>query len=120
MARVFFINSKGKHILVLDLSSMTDVKESVRIIDECEEMIMRLPMKSVCLLTDVTDSSYDMIGIERLKNFSKSITPFMLASAVVGAKEEKKMIVDILEKISGRSIENFASRNDAVKYLSSF
>lgn len=120
MARVFFQYVKNKRILVMDISNLKNARESEKVIGECEDMIERLPLKSVLLMTDVTDSSYDMIGIERLKTFSRNTTPFVLASAVAGAIDEKKMVIEILERISGRKIMPFDSAEDTLDYLSSF
>ncbi|MDD3803919.1 MAG: hypothetical protein PHW02_06030 [bacterium] len=120
MARVFFLCSGDSRILIMDLSAVTDMQESIKIIDECEKTIEKLPLKSVLLLTDVSNSRYDMLGIERLKMFSKNITPFILKSAAVGDIAEKNMIIEILQKISGRKIESFISRDEAVRYLTSF
>ncbi|MGE3063711.1 MAG: hypothetical protein AB7T10_08775 [bacterium] len=120
MARVFFLCVNEKRILVMDISSIKDVKESVKVIDEAEEIITRLPLKSVLILTDVSDTSYNMFGIEKLKSFSRNITPFVIASTVVGAVDEKNMVIEMLERISGRKITVTASRDEAIKYLSGF
>ena len=60
--------------------------------------------KSVLLLTNVTNTHYDVVAIEHLKDFSKSITPYVKASCAVGVSGIKKVIVLSLNRISGRNI----------------
>ncbi|PIP13201.1 MAG: hypothetical protein COX48_04920 [bacterium (Candidatus Stahlbacteria) CG23_combo_of_CG06-09_8_20_14_all_34_7] len=114
MERVFFLHTKKKRILIMDILSIKNVKESAKIVNECEEMISHLPMKSVLLLTDATDSSCDLMRIDSLKSFSKRISPFILASSVVGAKYEKKLVIKILEQISERKIKIFLSIQETI------
>lgn len=117
MSRVFFLYKNDRRILIMDLSSIKDVNSSIEIIDSCEETITRLPLKSALLLTDVTGTSYDMLGIERIRTFSRNISPFIKASAVSGATDEKEMIIEMLEKMTGRRIAAFATRQEAVDFL---
>jgi len=120
MSRVFFLYKNDRRILIMDLSSIKDVNSSIEIIDSCEETITRLPLKSALLLTDVTGTSYDMLGIERIRTFSRNISPFIKASAVAGAMDEKEMVIEMLEKMTGRRIAGFATRQEAVDFLVSF
>lgn len=117
MKRVFFLCVEDKRILLVDLSGIKEVKESEKILDRAEIIISRMRLKSLLLLTDVIDANYDMSGIDRLKTFSKNVTPYVKKSAVAGSDGEKGMIVDILQKITGREIRLFSSRGNAINWL---
>jgi hypothetical protein len=72
-----------------------------------QKLAMMKPLKSVKLLTDVTDAHYGNKGVSVMKEFSKSVTPHIKASALVGVTGVKWIIVQSLIKLTGRDIKLF-------------
>mgnify|MGYP001769268534 CR=1 FL=1 len=52
-----------------------------------------------------------------LKDFSKAITPYVIASANVGVTGLKKIIVMSLNKLTGRDLKLFDTREEALEWL---
>jgi hypothetical protein len=53
-----------------------------------------------------------------MKEFSKSVTPHMKASAAVGVTGIKKIILQSLIMLAGRDIKLFNTREEALEWLS--
>ena len=117
MPRVEFVTHKDQRILILDLSETQNVGESVAAVQAALDVIVKEPPKSVRLLTDITHSHYTAEGVDVLKRFSKTVTPYMKASASVGVLGIRRIIVRSLMALSGRRIEMFDSRQDALDWL---
>ncbi len=117
MTKVEYLMHKGAQILVLDVSHSHSVEENLAAFHQAREIILKQPPKSVKLLTDVTRAHYTPQAMDTLKEFSKSITPHIMASAVVGISGIKRILVQSLIKISGRKIETFEDREKALDWL---
>ena len=72
-----------------------------------QKLAIMKSLKSVKLLTDVTDPHYDNEGVSVMKELSKSVTPHIKASAVVRVTGVKWIIVQSLIKLTGRDIKLF-------------
>ena len=117
MPRVEFILNKGIQILDLNLRGSKDMAQNIATFQSAQKLAMNEPLKSVKLLTDVTDAHYDNEGVSVMKEFSKSVTPHMKASAVVGVTGVKWIIVQSLIKLTGRDIKLFDNREQALEWL---
>jgi len=84
MTGVEFILHKGVRILDLDIRGSKDVDQNIAAFRLAQELAIKEPLKSLRLLTDVTEAHYTSDAVSVLKEFSKSTTPYMKASAVVG------------------------------------
>lgn len=114
MAGVSIIEHKGKKIVFQD---MRDSSENIAVVEKAKEMIMKMPEKSVLLLTDVTNAHYDVKSADVLKQFSKEVTPYMKASAALGVVGIKRILFNTLLRLTGRHIEMFEEKDDALDYL---
>ncbi len=56
MERVYFNEHKGKMILAQDMTGLGDVKACMNIFDRAQSLMLKEPLKSVRLLTNVTDA----------------------------------------------------------------
>ena len=118
MPRVEFILHKGAQILDLDLRGSKDVNDNIAAFRKAQKIAILEPLKSVKLITDVTDAHYDSNGVKVMKEFSKSVTPHMKASAAVGVTGIKKIILQSLIMLAGRDIKLFNTREEALEWLS--
>ncbi len=119
MDRVYFKEHRGVKILILDLTDSKSVQENIAGFEQAERIILQHPAKSVRLLTNVTNAHYSTQAVDRMKQFSKTVTPQMLASAAVGVGGIKKIILQSLNRLTGREIKMFDLAEPALDWLSS-
>ena len=116
MSRVSYIYHQGRQILFLDFANCS-VDEALGIINEAGPLISEQKEKSVLTLTDVTGARYNHDVTHAMKEFAKGNTPFVKASAVVGLDGMKKIIYNVIIKVSGRNISVFDDIEHAKDWL---
>lgn len=116
MNRVEMISQQGRHILLIDLSQIHP-EEGLAVINTSQKLIAAQPAHSLLTLTDVTQAHYDVSLVQALKEFAKHNEPFVRAGAVVGAEGMMKIILEAVEKFSGRNFSVFGSRAEAEAWL---
>ncbi len=119
MPRIEFITYRGERVLDLDLRGNKDISQGIEAFQTAQKMAMKEPLKSLRLLTDVTNAHYDSAGVAAIKEFSKAATPYMKASAIVGVDGLKRIIVRSLIMLTGRDIRLFDTREQALDWLAS-
>jgi len=102
---------------VLWATGRKDIDRNIAAYRKAQELATQEPLKSVRLLADVTDAHFTSEGVNVLKEFSKAITPHVIASANVGVTGLKKVIVLSLIKLSGRDLRLFDNKEDALEWL---
>ncbi len=117
MERSRIIVHKGVTIIVADLSNLSDIEESIAVVYKTMNLVATQAPKSVRLLTDVTGTPFNARGVEALKVYAKSNTPYLKASAVAGVAGIKKIVVDSIIRLTGRDIRSFATTEDALDWL---
>jgi len=115
--RVKFVDHRGKKILVQDLTDSTSVEMNIQIFDRTKEIILSQPLKSVRLLSIFHNAHYSSEAVDHMKEFSKTVTPYMLASAAVGITGIKRIIYHSLIRLTGRKIELFDTIEKALDWL---
>ncbi|MHB8088447.1 MAG: SpoIIAA family protein [Anaerolineaceae bacterium] len=110
------LSYKGKSIVLADVSK-SGPEEAARVFDEAIQVITKLPLKSVLLITDSTDAKYNQDTSNVTKRFSSTISPHILGSAVVGADNLKKVMVSTLRLLTKRDIRTFDTREQAMDWL---
>ena len=114
MERVHFITHKSARILKVDLSHSASVEENIDALSKARAVIVTMPPKSLLIVTDVTKTHFNVGAVEELKKFSKFLTPFVKASAVLGAIG---IIYDAVVKLAGREIVRFDTEAQALDWL---
>ena len=117
MTKIDYVMHKGRKILIMDASGCTDIAENIRTLEQTEKMILEEPPKSVLLLTNVSGLRYNNQLVDRLKQFSKTVSPRMRASTVVGVEGIKKIIVQGIILLTGRKIEVHPTVEEAKDWL---
>lgn len=115
--RVKYLEHKGQRILIQDLTDSTSVEMNIKIFDRTQDIILSQPPKSVRLLSIFTNAHYSPEAVDRLKQFSKTVTPYMAASAAVGIAGIKKIIYNSLIRLTGRNIMLFDTVEQALDWL---
>jgi len=78
------LSYNGKTIVIVDISN-TRPEEAIPALREAQQQIALLPRKSVLILTDATNAVFNKESAKAMKEFAAKNSPFVKASAVVGA-----------------------------------
>ncbi len=116
MNRVSYIYHQGRQILFLDFTDCS-VDEALGIIQEAGPIIREQHENSVLTLTDVTGARYNQEVTQAMKEFAKGNKPFVKAGAVVGLDGMKKIIYNVIAKVSGRNLSTFDNIEEAKEWL---
>ena len=117
MERVTMVQHKGKSIVFTDLSHLTSSDEQIALFPQAQALICAQPPHSALSLIDYTDIRYNIPGVEAQKAFSKAVTPFLKASAVVGVTGILLVVFRSILKLTGRKITTFETREAALDWL---
>jgi hypothetical protein len=119
MHRTKLITHKGHSIVHIDLTGEHDLEIAFASFDKAQELICRFPPKSARLVTDVTGARYNAAATERMKEFSKAVSPFIKASAAVGIDTLKAIILRAVSTVAGHPIKTFDDIESAKDWLAS-
>jgi len=118
MAGIEIVNHKGKRVVTIDVShSKPDV--SLDLIPKAHTHIAEAGPKGALVLTDVTDTFYNKAVSAAIKDFVSNNTPYIKASAVVGAKGVRGVLLQTAIVVSRRDIKAFDDRAAALDWLAS-
>ncbi len=118
MDRVQKITHKGKTIVLADFSNCKP-GETIALMGQAEKVIASCPPKKALILSDVTGAQYNKDVSERMKEFTKHNTPYVLGSAAVGVAGVQMILLQTLIFISRREIKLFPTRQAAMDWLAS-
>ena len=116
MDRVRFIDHKGTKLLLIDFSN-TSADEFLVVIDQAREVIGKQEKKSLRTLTDVTGSHYNPKVADALKEYVEHNKPYVIAGAVVGLNDLKRIIFNFINRVTGRNLKGFDDMNEAKNWL---
>jgi hypothetical protein len=116
MNRVEFQTYKGTRFLLIDLSNLKTT-EVQPVIAEAKRVIAQQPEHSVLTLTDITKMGFDVSVTAAMKEYVAHNTPYVKASAVVGAAGLLGIVKDGVERAATRSLMNFDDRDKAQEWL---
>ena len=114
--RVRLIQHGEKSVILVD-SSKCSAEEATRIYLEERAVVAACEAKSALTLTDVTDTMFDNATIEAIKETIRLNGPHVKAAAVVGVHGLKKIILTALTTLTGRSLQLFDTREEALDWL---
>ena len=114
--RVRFITHAGQNVLLLDYSNC-DVVMLKLVVEEGHKVIARELPNSVLTLTDVTGTSFDGESVAVLKSRVAANAPYVKRAAVIGISGLQALIYAGVQTFSNRRIPLFASRAEALLWL---
>ena len=119
MKEISSFNYKGKEILLMDVSHfrLHEREEFNRIVDLAKKAIQTKPLKSVLIITDVTDTTYDADIVKTFKEYAKHNNPYVKASALVGLSGMQKVIFFTIRTFTGRDFYIAKDVEDAQEWL---
>lgn len=116
MAGFKVVTHKGKNISIVDLSN-TKVPQQIEILKDAQKTISAMAPKSALILTDESNAEVNKEAMAVVLNFAKNNTPYVRASAAVGAEKLKSVILTNISTSVGREIKNFDNRTLAMDWL---
>lgn len=111
------IQYQGKDIVYVDYSNVEDIealKERVRRVEELERGTGR---NDILELIDITGSYADTEMLEVLKQSARGSTDMIKKSAVIGVTGVKRILLALVNKFSGQSIEPKDTKEEALEWL---
>lgn len=116
MTATIKLNHKTKQIIIVDVSNLKKEQAATKL-NEAHNEIATLPPKSALIVTDVTDIELANEVINGMMEFAKKNTPYVKASAVVGANKMTSLITFNVSNTAGRKLNLFNTRAEAMDWL---
>lgn len=118
MERVKNLTCKGKTVILIDLSHCPP-QETIAVVEEAKKAVSRLASKSGLVLTDVKGAHYNPEVAAAIKDLVSHNTPFLKASAVVGAEGTAAVLLQTAIFLTRRELKSCGTREEALEYLAS-
>lgn len=115
--RIRKITFQDKEIILLDFSGIEPGHEFEEAVEEAASLIQAGEPNTALTLIDVTGSEFDLDMLEALKNLAVSDTPYVKASAVVGAVGLHEKAREAIARLSHRTFRKFDTREEAMEWL---
>ena len=116
MKKCTVIKHQGIDIVFIDLAQANS-QQTVEIFAEARKIIEAFPKHSVRIFTDGTGAVYNRESMSALKDFTTHNTPYVKASAVIGAEGLRALAVNTAAAVTGRQIRAFATQIEALDWL---
>lgn len=121
MAGISTIWNNGVKMLYVDISNL-DIRskdEIAGILKKASAMVAAEPMKSVLIITDVSNVKYDKVIFEAFKQYASDNTPYVKGSSLVGLNGMQRIMFNAIMSLIKRDIHVASSLDDAKQHLSS-
>ncbi len=113
-----WITHKDNLIFFTNLSGFrSDVEALGRELDECGVVARQQPENSVLLLVDVRDTVGSAEAVQLLKNSTVRTKKHVRKTAVIGVSGYRKVLLDAINRFSGRNITAFDDLDAAKDWL---
>jgi hypothetical protein len=116
MSQTYSIQHNGKNVIVIDLSNSKPV-DTLKILPDASKKISACPQNSALVLTDVNNATYNQEVANAIKAFVKGNTPFIKASAIIGADGVRMVLLNTVSFLSRREIKSFSDKTEALDWL---
>ena len=116
MDRIRFVDHKSKRILLIEFTRLGSGEHSP-FIGQIRAMVFKEPPGSALTLIDASGMLLDIKAVQALKDLANDDKPYVRASAVVGIGGPLGLLLDGVEKFSGRTFKRCDSREQAMDWL---
>lgn len=117
MDRVRFIEHRGKRVLLLDYTDLTDEKEMLAMIEERKRVIAAQPRNSVLLLVDVTGARFTRNALSRVKEAAALDRPHVRRTVLVGSHTLPPTVVSAVASFAAQNYPKFETRAEGLDWL---
>lgn len=114
--RVQSITHKGKKILCMDYSNLTP-EEVIQLIGEEVKATSREPIGSALVLSDFSNTRFNMSIINAFNKAVAEYTKYYKASAFLGVTGLVKIMFDTVTKLTKQELKLFNNRAEALDWL---
>jgi hypothetical protein len=118
MGRTQFIDHKGRQIVYLDFSGITDPADAVAAAEEAKGFFAQQPRQQTLLtLTNVKGSHFDTQVVKAMRELVEHNKAYVRAGAIVGLSGLMRVVYTTLLHLTGRNLQAFDDINEAKDYL---
>ena len=115
---VSLLQHKGREVVLLDFSGITDPEIGLAAVDEAQAFMSRRAADGTTLTcTDITDTRYDRRVVDAFKAMTKANRAIVRAAAVVNQSAIHRAAIAVVALFSRRKIEVFDTREKALDWL---
>ena len=113
--RVKWINYKGKEILLDDYTNLQG--DYVEIIEALTNHLINSGKKEILLLIDLNNSYTNKAVVNAFTEAGKRVRPVVKRTAVLGITGVKKVLLNVVNKLSSIDANPFSTEEDAKDWL---
>jgi hypothetical protein len=119
MASFYELTHKDKTILCLDIADLQvkDKPEFYKLVALAKQNISQQPLKSVLVITNVTNTGFDTEIANLIKEYAEHNTPYVKASSVVGISGWQKIILTAIKAVTRRDFHLANTMEEAKEWL---
>jgi len=114
--RVKWIEYKGKDILDYDYTNLQG-DEFVETIKVLTDHLMNIGKEDILLLLDLTNSFTNKAVVNAFTEAGKRVRPVVKKTAVLGITGVKKVLLNVVNKLSSIDANPFSTKEDAKEWL---
>ncbi len=115
--RVYFVTYQGRDILIEDFSGLKPGPEFDEALAHAKEIIRSRPPKSVLAVFDATDIRFNRQVVNTITTFAAENKAYVKAGSVVGAAGVVSLVLNTVNRVTGRNLPAFKTRDDAFEWL---
>lgn len=110
---------QGKKMFCLSVAGLQlHEKQTVaQLLESAKKEIRQRPLKSVLMITDITNTGYDTEVATMFKEYASHNTPYVKASVVVGASGLQKIILRAIVTLTKRDFHLASTVDEAKEWL---
>lgn len=117
--RINFISQENSKIIYMDFTGLSSVDVIVDIIKKSKEYIRVQPEGTVLTLTNLDGMHFNSEIKNAFTEFINDNKPFVLAGAVIGLNGLLRIIYNGVNRLTGRDIKSFNTKEEAIAWLTS-
>ncbi len=110
------ITYRGKQIALLDITN-SQPEEQIAYYQNTQPIIASYPPHSLLVLADASNVRFNAESNAAIQEFAIKNTPYVKASAVVGAEGLRYLVWKAVEQAAARHIKPFETRQEALDWL---
>jgi hypothetical protein len=118
MNRIQEFTNNGRIFIYYDLSDFKTVDDYKKLIDEAKAAIVKYPKSSLYTITNIKDVKFDTEVKRVVSEWMTFNKPYVKSGTVIGVDGMKKIALNTIFALSGRSNMNCVStKDDAIAWL---
>ena len=118
MERVEEFVRNGKNFVYIDLSGLKENEDFLELNKQIESVIAKYPEKSLYTITNIENIRFDSNSKKLIAKYMENNAPYVKYGIVIGLDGVKKMFVNAVAKLSGRTNMGFAfTKEGAIEWL---